>query len=232
MRNNTNPSPKPSASTSAGAGMLAAIAASLCCITPVLALLGGISGIAATFSWLEPFRPYLAGASVLVLGFAWYRKLKPRAATQLDCACETDEKPAFLQSKTFLAIVTALAVVLLAFPYYSGAFFPDVKTGTALTASAATTASADLYVEGMTCSGCEHSVNQALRQTPGVLAASSSYSTGMARVTFDKSKVDLATLAQNITAATGYKVIRYEEVSSKINAGKIKDHEQSPRQSR
>lgn len=221
MKNNPNPSPNPSASTSfAGAGMLAAIAASLCCITPVLALLGGISGIAASFSWLEPFRPFLVGASVLVLGFAWYQKLKPRPAAQLDCACETDEKPAFLQSKTFLAIVTALAVVLLAFPYYSGAFSPDVKTETALTAPAATTASADLYVEGMTCSGCEHSVNQALQQTPGVLAASSSYSTGMARVTYDKRKVDLARLAQNITAETGYKVIRYEEVTSKINSSK------------
>jgi mercuric ion transport protein len=213
MKNNTNHPPKDGAFNSlAGAGMLAAIAASLCCITPVLALLGGLSGIAATFSWLEPFRPYLAGASVLAIGFAWYWKLKPQPAAQLDCACETDEKPAFLQSKTFLGIVTALAVVLLAFPYYSGAFFPKENPAAVLTAPAATTAHANIYVEGMTCSGCEHSVNNALRQTPGVIEASSSYSTGMARVSFDKSKVDLTTLSQRVTAKTGYKVIRYEEL--------------------
>ena len=33
-----------------GLGLLAALAASLCCITPVLALLAGMSGVAATFS--------------------------------------------------------------------------------------------------------------------------------------------------------------------------------------
>ena len=44
-----------------GAGLLTAIAASLCCITPVLALIAGTSGLASTFSWLEPFRPYFIG---------------------------------------------------------------------------------------------------------------------------------------------------------------------------
>ena len=57
-----------------GAGMLTAITASLCCITPVLALIAGTSGIASTFSWIEPFRPYLIGLTFLVLGFAWYRR--------------------------------------------------------------------------------------------------------------------------------------------------------------
>ncbi|HEY1054273.1 MAG TPA: heavy metal transporter, partial [Emticicia sp.] len=43
------------------AGILTAFATSLCCITPVLALLGGASGLASSFSWIEPFRPYLIG---------------------------------------------------------------------------------------------------------------------------------------------------------------------------
>jgi len=38
-----------------GVGIFTAVAASLCCITPVLALLAGTSGIASTFSWIEPF---------------------------------------------------------------------------------------------------------------------------------------------------------------------------------
>ena len=73
-----------------GAGLLTAIAASLCCITPVLALIAGTSGLASTFSWLEPFRPYFIGLTILVLGFAWYQKLKPKK--QIDCNCETEEK--------------------------------------------------------------------------------------------------------------------------------------------
>jgi hypothetical protein len=42
-----------------GAGLFSAITASLCYVTPVLALVAGTSGMAATFSWIEPFRPYL-----------------------------------------------------------------------------------------------------------------------------------------------------------------------------
>ena len=79
-----------------GAGLLTAIAASLCCITPVLALIAGTSGLASTFSWLEPFRPYFIGLTILVLGFAWYQKLKPKK--QIDCNCETEEKPKFIQA--------------------------------------------------------------------------------------------------------------------------------------
>src|SRR5690606_3510047 len=105
-----------------GAGLLTAIAASLCCITPVLALVAGTSGLASTFSWLEPFRPYFIGLTILVLGFAWYRKLKPKK--QIDCNCETEEKPKFIQSKMFLGIVTAYAIVMLPFPYYASIFYP------------------------------------------------------------------------------------------------------------
>jgi len=37
-----------------GAGLITAIASSLCCIAPILALISGTSGIASTFHWLEP----------------------------------------------------------------------------------------------------------------------------------------------------------------------------------
>jgi mercuric ion transport protein len=80
-------------------GILTAISASLCCITPVLALIAGTSGIASTFSWIEPFRPYFIGLTVLVLGFAWYQKLKPKK--QVDCECETDEKPSLFNQNHF-----------------------------------------------------------------------------------------------------------------------------------
>lgn len=82
-----------------GTGLLTAIAASLCCITPVLALIAGTSGLVSTFSWLEPFRPYFIGLTILVLGFAWYQKLKPQE--QIDCNCKTEEKPKFIQKKHF-----------------------------------------------------------------------------------------------------------------------------------
>ncbi len=84
-----------------GAGVVSALAASLCCIMPVLAIIAGSSGIASTFSWIEPARPYLIGLSVMVLGFAWYQKLNPKPVD--DCGCEV-EKEKFIQTKTFLFI--------------------------------------------------------------------------------------------------------------------------------
>ena len=73
-----------------GLGIMTAIAASLCCITPVLAALAGISGLASTFTWLEPARPYFIGATVLVLGFAWYQKLGIERKNDVHCDCEMD----------------------------------------------------------------------------------------------------------------------------------------------
>jgi mercuric ion transport protein len=99
-----------SAGTFTGAGVLTAIAASLCCITPVIAILAGSSSLAANFSWIEPARPYLIGLSIVVLAFAWYLKLKPAKTNDMDCNCETTKKASFLQSKTFLGIVTVFAI--------------------------------------------------------------------------------------------------------------------------
>ena len=116
-----------SSNTAAYTAIISAIAASICCITPVLALIAGTSGIASTFSWVEPLRPYLIGLTLLVLAFAWYQKLKPKSRQEIDCACEDDEKPSFLQSKKFLGIVTIFAAVMLTFPYYSGIFYPNTE---------------------------------------------------------------------------------------------------------
>jgi len=97
----------------------ATVAASLCCITPVLAVLAGSSTLASSFSWLAPYHNYLVGFTVLVLLYAWYDKLKP--SNDIDCECDTKES--FFSSKTFLAIVTLFAVVMLSFPQWGDKVF-------------------------------------------------------------------------------------------------------------
>ena len=194
-----------------GTGLLAAIAASLCCITPVLAVLGGIGGLASAFSWLDPLRPYLIGITVLVLGFAWYQKFKPKQ--EIECDCEEDEKLSFWQSKKFLGIVTVVAALLLTFPYYSGVFFPD-NTKTIIIEEYNIT-DVNLSIVGMTCTGCEHSVNYALNEQKGVIEAKSSYKEGSANVKFDKTKVSVGDLSKAITDATGYKVIGHQLIENK-----------------
>ncbi len=195
-----------------GAGMLAAIAASLCCITPVLAVLGGLGGIASTFTWLDPLRPYLIGFTAIVLGYAFYNAYKPEKEGDLECACEDDESPAkknFINSKAFLWVVTGVSILMFAFPSYSHIFFPDTNN-TIVVVNESNIIEVKLFIEGMTCTGCEESVDYTLRKQEGVLSAVSSYESGIANVKYDKSKVKPEQLAQAIEDEVGYKVISYE----------------------
>jgi mercuric ion transport protein len=187
-----------------GAGLLTAITASLCCITPVLALIAGTSGIASTFSWLEPFRPYLIGLTILVLGFAWYQKLKPQK--EIDCECETDEKPKFIQSKKFLGIVTVFAIIMLAFPYYSSIFYPDNKKEVVIV-NQSNIQTVNFTVQGMTCAGCEESIKHAVNELDGIINVTPSYEKGSTVVEFDKSKISKVAIEKAINS-TGYKVIK------------------------
>ncbi len=192
----------------AGAGVLAAIVASLCCITPVLAFLGGIGGIAATFSWLEPFRPFLIGITVMVLGFAWYQQLKP-SKQEIDCDCEDETgKTKFLHSKKFLGIVTVVAIVMLGFPSYSHIFYPDVQNaGFAVSDNVRLV---EFEVEGITCTGCEQHVTYEVSQLPGIIGTQASYEDANAFVKFDASLLDVEKITATIDA-TGYKVVAVNE---------------------
>ena len=185
-----------------GAGLLTAITASLCCITPVLALIAGTSGIASTFSWIEPFRPYLIGLTILVLGFAWYQKLKPRKV--IDCECETDEKPKFIQSKKFLGIVTVFAIVMLTFPYYSGIFYPNTENQL-IVVDKSDIKTTEFKISGMTCASCEEHVNHKVNKLNGIINSKASYENGNAIIEFDKTKTNESEIKQAINS-TGYKV--------------------------
>ncbi|HAD96252.1 MAG TPA: mercuric transport protein MerTP [Cryomorphaceae bacterium] len=187
-----------------GTGIVAAIAASLCCITPVLALIAGASGAASTFSWLDPARPYLIGITILVLGFAWYQKLKPRSKEEIDCACEDDEKPSFWQSKKFLGIVTVFAGLMLAFPLYADVFYPK-QDRQVIVVDRQNVQTATFSVSGMTCTGCEEHVSHEVNKLDGIVGVKASYENENAIVQFDSSKTSVGEIEKAINS-TGYKV--------------------------
>jgi copper chaperone CopZ len=184
-----------------GAGLLAAFVASLCCITPVAAFLAGIGGLGSTFAWVEPFRPYLIGLTVLLLGFAWYQKLRPQ--WDPECACEED--PSFWQSKGFLGIITVLTALLLAFPYYSDAFFPNQDQSNIVYVQESQVQTITWDIKGMTCTGCEATVENAASGVDGVLEAKASYDTGKATIKYDQSKTNREAIAAAINK-TGFTV--------------------------
>ncbi|MFT7298565.1 MAG: mercuric ion transport protein [Sphingobacteriales bacterium] len=190
-----------------GAGILTAITASLCCITPLLALIAGASGAAASFSWVEPFRPYLIGLTILVLGFAWYQKLKPKS--DVDCECDPPEKEKFIQSKLFLGLVSVFAIVMLAFPHYSEVFYPSTKKNVVIL-SESDLKTAQFEIVGMTCGGCEAHVNQEVNKLSGIVSSKASFEKGSAIVQYDGTKTNDAEIIEAIKL-TGYEVTILKE---------------------
>ena len=186
-----------------GTTIITAIAASLCCITPVLALIGGTSGIASTFSWMEPFRPYLIALTIVVLAVAWYQKLTPKKQ-EIDCDCE-EEKPTFISSKKLLFLVTLFAGLMLAFPYYSIVFYPNI-TKEVVYITESNINEVEYTIEGMTCTGCEVHIESEVNKLEGIIKVKANHEKGNTIVEYDKTRVANKEIEEAIRK-TGYIII-------------------------
>lgn len=185
-------------------GLLTAVAASLCCITPLLAVLGGASGFASLFSWIEPFRPYLIGLTILVFVFAWYQKLKLQKP--LECDCKADNKGSFWQSKSFLGIVTVIAGLLISFPFYAKAFYPKPQTTKVVVVDKSNIQQAVFKIKGMACESCTQHIDSEISKVNGVIAYQTSYENENSTVKFDQTKTSIDRIAAAIKS-TGYKIV-------------------------
>lgn len=183
-------------------GLFAAIAASSCCIPPVIALIAGVGGSASALSWMEPFRPYLIGLAVIAIGYAWYAYLKPKKAD--DC-CEVDAKPKWYQTRGFLVGITLFATVSIAFPYYAHIFYPDNKKEVVIV-NQSNIQTLNFDVKGMTCASCEEHVKHAVNELEGVVNVKASFEKANAEVEFDNTKTSKEDIEKAINS-TGYKVI-------------------------
>lgn len=184
-------------------GVITAIAASLCCITPFLALIAGTTSITSMFSWIAPFRPFLVGLTILILGIAWYKQIKSQK--EIDCECDTEGKPKFKQSKTFLGIVTVFAIGMLAFPFYSGIFYPNTEKQMVVV-DKSDIKTIEFHISGMTCTSCEEHINHEVHKLNGIVSSKVSYENGNAVFEFDSTKTNEAEIETAIKATT-YKII-------------------------
>ncbi len=177
-----------------------AASASLCCITPVLAIVAGTSSLATAFSWLDPLRPYFIGATFLVLGITWYGVLKPQKKD--DCGCEP-EKKSFFKTKGFLSVVTVLSLLLITFPSYSKLFVQN--TVGVVQQDQTKSKKIELTVKGMTCASCELHIESEVKKLHGVSFVKASYEKKSATIEYDEQKVDVDKIIESING-TGYKV--------------------------
>jgi copper chaperone CopZ len=195
--------------------LLTAVTASVCCITPLLAILAGSSGLVTIFFWIEPFRPYLIALTIGIIGFAWYLKLKPKTQEEIDCACDEEAKPSFWQSRNFLFIITVFAGLMLAFPYYSNIFYTQPSKDIVYV-SQSNIIKHTFEVEGMTCAGCEAHLESEINNLEGILSVKASYENANTVVEYDKSKIDLTAIREAINK-TGYKVIATEKKNREVD---------------
>ncbi len=185
----------------ASVGLLSAFTASLCCITPLLALITGAFSL--SLSWLEPARPYLIGFTIAVLAFAWYRQLVRDLRREEDCECQPI-KTSFMNSKKTLAIITLSSLILLTFPYYGFALYQSPGKLTK-TQQPSNLKSVYFSVKGMSCEACTKHIDGNLSKVSGVASSSTSYVKGITRIIYDPKKVSEDSLKAQINQ-TGYQV--------------------------
>lgn len=180
-------------------GLLAALAASICCIGPLIALTLGIGGLAAASSFAE-WRPYFLGASFVLLGAAWYLTYRrPRATAECAPGKACASRPARTTQKIVLWIVTTIAVPAALFPYL-------IPSASIAASSAPAVGGAELRVSipTMDCAACAKGIEATLRRQPGVLQATVDYDSKQGVIVFDAQ----ATSANQLVAAidsTGFK---------------------------
>jgi mercuric ion transport protein len=188
-----------------GASLIAGIAASLCCILPIVFAVAG-AGIVGASAFFAAWRPYLLGITFLLLAVGFYFAYrKPKEACEPGSACAVPSVNR--KGRIGLWIATGFVILFAAFPYYSGPVANLVlQIGSSQSAppTGPQLAHVTLAVEGMDCTACATAIENRLSGLAGVRKASVSYEQKKAEVDFDESVVTVAALEKAI-ADSGYK---------------------------
>jgi len=121
MQNTTNHSGSRDA-TGLGKGTLigsifAGIAASTCCLGPLVLLTLGISGSwIGNLSAMEPFRPYFIGLTLVLLGLAFRKLYLQPQSCAVGTPCATSSN--LCKQRLIFWIVSAFVLIVMSFPWY------------------------------------------------------------------------------------------------------------------
>ncbi len=188
------------------AAILAAIAASVCCVGPLVLLALGVGGAwVGNLTALEPFRPYLMALTFLFLGYAFYRIYRKPKAEECEPGSYCANPKSDRINKISLWSVTFVVLVLFAIPYVAGVSASS-STGDKAT-SVLTATKIDrviLDVPGMSCPSCPFTVQKSLEKLTGVIKAEASLEQKKAVVLFDPTKVSVQEMIEATTQA-GYR---------------------------
>lgn len=103
--------------------IIAGVAASTCCLGPLVLLALGISGSwIGNLSALEPYRPVLIGITLVFLGLAFRKLYLLPQSCAVDAPCA---RPSNLRRQRIIFwIVSVFVLIIMSFPWY-GPYFLD-----------------------------------------------------------------------------------------------------------
>ncbi len=205
-----------------GSAIVAAVASSLCCILPVLAIAFGL-GAFGIASFFETLRPYLLFVVVMALAFSFYQTYFRREKCDEGQACST--KPIGRFNQIILWAATIGIAVFAFFPYYSGYIVtaldkpqpttevnqvaaenpvnPNEAENAMVEAEDQSRKTVVITVDGMTCEACASHIGVALKRIKGIYSASASYPEKNVKVVYNPKQVTIERIKQAIRDA-GY----------------------------
>ena len=147
---------------SIGAALAAALAASSCCIGPLVLAALGVGG-AGAFAALAVYRPWILGATGILIAVGFYLTYrKPVAVEGDDCGCERPKTAR--AGKIGLWIATVIVVLIAAAPTLIAKVFDSHRVAAD---SSARTTTAVIHVEGADCEACAAHIRVALDKVGG-----------------------------------------------------------------
>jgi len=157
-------------------GVFAGIAASLCCVGPLLSLTLGLGSFAAS-AWFAQWRPVLLGVTFGLLGLAWYLTYRrPKA----DCADGSCARPPGKAARLSLWLGTLVALAAAIYPS-----LPAANHQINAEAVSAGDARLSVLIPSMDCPPCAAGIEASLSRAPGVKQAAVDYDTKAAVLIYD-----------------------------------------------
>lgn len=149
---------------SIASALVAALAASSCCLGPLLLAALGVGGAGVTAA-LGAYRPYLLAGTVLLLaGGFYFTYRKPRIAGADACGCA--RPTANRASRIGLWIATIVVVLVAVAPPLLAKWADSTRDRSGANAGA-NVAKATIVVEGIDCEACAAPMRKALTKVGG-----------------------------------------------------------------
>jgi len=157
-------------------GLLAGIAASLCCVGPLLSLTLGLGSFAAS-AWFAQWRPIFLGVTFVLLGLAWYLTYR---RPKVDCEDGSCARPPGKAARTSLWLGTIVALAAAVYPS-----LPAASHRINASAVAANDAKLSVLIPSMDCPPCAKGIEATLNRAPGVKQAVVNYDNKRAVLVYD-----------------------------------------------